>query len=244
MFADDYVRSIGQATENAAKLSLFSFLVRRYQYEWPYADDAGVDIVLQALSGAELGSPSTPEQAREFGSTNPGIVRGCMGSPRTPEIATLLARYRKAVLAFLCRGSAVPVEGGHAAGSLAASVVNRVFGHEPTPFAKENEEFVEIVSRGLASDHVLCPILSGAAYSASYARYVAAGGKRGLFTNKFLAYVRALSNLAANDAAFGVYSETEREICANFGEEVLAPLRSVVSLGIFRGLPYHILFEG
>jgi hypothetical protein len=239
VFADDYTRRIGLATENEARLALYSFLVRRYREEWPYVDEAGVDVVLQALSEAELGSPSTPKQGREFGSTNPGIVRRYMDSEVPLRLAALLARYRRAVLAFLCRESAVLPEGGDAAGLLAASVVNRVFGHGPTPFARENEEFVEIVARGLGSDRTLCPILTGAAYSACYARYVAAGGKRGMFTNKFLAYVRALSSLGSNDAAQGVYLKTGAEICAGLGEEVLAPLESVVSLGIFRGLPWN-----
>ena len=80
------------------------------------------------------------------------------------------------------------------AAAIAASVTNRVFGQPAAnDYQEQNRSYIEDECRKLSSDHHLCLVLSGAAYSASYARYVHRGGSRGMFSNHFLTYVRALS---------------------------------------------------
>src|SRR5260370_1276177 len=84
------------------------------------------------------------------------------------------------------------------AASLAAAVTNKVFGKVATgdankAFAAANAPVIEDHARRLASDDNLCAVLSGAAYNICYARYVSAGGRRSMFSNAFLAYIRTLS---------------------------------------------------
>jgi hypothetical protein len=124
-----------------------------------------------------------------------------------------------------------------AVAKLAAAVTNKVFGERGTAeagpcFAAENAQLIEREARQLASDEEICACLSGAGYNASYARYLEAGGSRGMFSNVFLAYVRALSQGDATLAARYAEQIGER------GKDVLAPILSMVALGIFRPLPY------
>jgi hypothetical protein len=124
---------------------------------------------------------------------------------------------------------------GSDAGLLAAAVTNRIFG-EPAAndFQRENVQLIEGECRKLKFDHDLCVMLSGAAYNASYARYVRAGGSRGMFSNAFLAYIRALSLNAPNR---DVLLKAEGKI-AKLGGDVLKPIYAMVELGLFRPLPY------
>lgn len=120
---------------------------------------------------------------------------------------------------------------------LAAAVTNKVFGESGTEqtdprFAAEKAELIEHDAHLFALDDEMCACLSGAAYNTCYARYVDAGGSRGMFSNTFLAYVRALSQGDATLTAR--YAERMERL----GNTILAPILSMVSLKIFRPLPY------
>lgn len=125
------------------------------------------------------------------------------------------------------------------AARLAAAVTNRIFGEKPTgeaatSFAAENSSLIDEHARGLASDDALCSLLSGAAYNTSYGRYIAAGGSRSMFSNKFLTYIRTLSRFHDRD-----YEATRQKTAAQIAElggSILGPIEAMLSLGIFRPL--------
>ncbi|HEV3480787.1 MAG TPA: hypothetical protein VGR97_00510 [Candidatus Acidoferrales bacterium] len=119
--------------------------------------------------------------------------------------------------------------------ALAAGVANRIFGDEASEesyrsFAGENKELVEILARRLGNEEDLCRVLSGAAYNACYARYLDAGGKRGLIT-PYLGYIRAMSRHDWSSTA-SIFLKIEK-----LGKNILAPIDSMFHLGIFRPLP-------
>ena len=121
---------------------------------------------------------------------------------------------------------------------LAAAVTNKVFGERWTEeadphFAAEKAELIERDAHLFALDRDLCTCLSGAAYNTCYARYIDAGGSRGIFSNTFLAYIRALSQ---GDATL---TARFAEKIDKLGIHILDPIRSMVSLRIFRPLPHN-----
>jgi hypothetical protein len=125
---------------------------------------------------------------------------------------------------------------GDKAAAIAAAVTNRIFGVPPAnDYQRDNPAHIEGEARRIAEDHRLCLVLSGAAYCASYARYVTHGGSRGMFSNRFLAYVRAVSK---GSSYLDVQLKSEREIDA-LDAQILSPIRSMIELGIFRPLPYN-----
>lgn len=122
--------------------------------------------------------------------------------------------------------------------ALAAAVTNRVFGEVATgdkgmTFAAENSVLIHNDARKLASDEHLCSILSGAAYNAGYARYIRSGGRRGVFANQFLTYIRSLSR----DDSYREIRDKARDGIVRLGTNILAPIESMQELGIFRPLP-------
>ena len=125
---------------------------------------------------------------------------------------------------------------------LAVAVTNRVFGETASndagkKFGEENEKLISHHASRLSSNEKLCGIMSGAAYNTCYARFLRAGGKRGIFSNKLLAYVRALSGLNQGDESLMQLSVSLfGEIRDSLGADILAPLESMQSLGIFRPL--------
>lgn len=123
---------------------------------------------------------------------------------------------------------------------LAAVVTNRVFGEkstgEPgTAFAAENSKLIDDHARKLASDNALCSCLSGAAYSTSYGRYIAAGGSRGMFSNTFLKYIRTLSRL--HDGDYETIRQKTAEQIADLNRTILDPIEAMRFFDIFRPLP-------
>lgn len=123
---------------------------------------------------------------------------------------------------------------------LAAAVTNRVFGEKPTgqtgaAFAEQNKDLIDSHAQQLASDDALCSRLSGAAYNTSYGRYIAAGGSRGMFSNKFLTYIRTLRRLHDSDCDT-IRRKTAAEI-KSLNEDILGPVESMICLGILRPLP-------
>jgi hypothetical protein len=125
--------------------------------------------------------------------------------------------------------------------ALAASVTNRVFGEESdgdanAAFAKENPELITTCAREIGKRNDLCKLLSGAAYNTCYARYLRAGGKRSMFSNRFLGYVRAgrdLTSPSNRQIQVELYSEI-----ALLGRHILRPMDAMATLGISRPLPY------
>jgi hypothetical protein len=237
---DDYVGQIGFATETLAKAALGRTLLKQYDGEKLEIDDNNLDFVLQAIRNRELGPPSTPDAAKTFAEKNRQLVRSYARS--------LPIEQRTPVFDFLYQQYVNGNVGLDAAASLAASVTNKVFGEEPTgdnkqqglAFAEENKEFIEARAKRLAPDDGLCAILSGAAYNTCYARYVSAGGSRGMFSNRFLTYIRALSGLMRGDTSLAtLYGKLANEIPHDLGTNVLAPVESMHSLGIFRPLPHN-----
>jgi hypothetical protein len=122
---------------------------------------------------------------------------------------------------------------------LAVAVTNGVFGEKSnveaaTAFAAENSDLINNHASKLALDDALCSCLSGAAYNTSYGRYIAAGGSRGMFSNKFLKYIRALSRLHDRDYEV-IRQNTAAEIAA-LNPTILAPIEAMRAFGIFRPL--------
>ena len=130
---------------------------------------------------------------------------------------------------------------GNRAAALAGAVTNRVFGEEAeadenAAFVRENPELIEVHARQIGQDESLCVLLSGAAYNTCYARYLRAGGKRSMFSNPFLAYVRSGGDLTS-DSNRQINVELYSEIKVLDGH-ILASMDAMQSLGIFRPLPY------
>jgi len=124
------------------------------------------------------------------------------------------------------------------AATLAAAVTNRVFGEDAAndagkQFAAQNAELISILAHMLSADDRVCAVLSGAAYNTCYARYVGAGGSRGMFSNAFLAYVRTLSR----DDSYATTRAKALDRIVTLGSGILKPIESMLSLGIFRPLP-------
>jgi hypothetical protein len=71
--------------------------------------------------------------------------------------------------------------------ALVAGVVNCVFGEDASnDYQRNNADKIAAYGHELANDEELCLVLSGAAYNMAYARYLIAGGSRGMFSNDFL----------------------------------------------------------
>jgi hypothetical protein len=120
--------------------------------------------------------------------------------------------------------------------AIAAAVTNRVFGQPAADeYHERNRSHIEEECRKLSSDHNLCLILSRAAYCASYARYVHRGGSRGMFSNHFLTYIRALSK---GSSYLSVQLEEQAKI-DKLNQEILLPLKAMVEFEIFRPLPHN-----
>lgn len=230
MAADQYLRQVGHETERLAKAALSSILFRKYVADPGLAGEEQIDLMLVAVTNAELGARSTPQTARAFCSERPETVRGYAASNPLQE-------QRTALYTFLYRTHVERAGLGEedSAAALATAVTNMVFGDRPPEgsqrsFEVGNAELIEILARRIGEEEALCNVLSGAAYNSSYARYLDAGGKRG-FINPYLGYVRAVSRGIWDSAA-----SMGRKIGA-LGENVLAPIRSMSHLGIFRSLP-------
>src|SRR6202041_523425 len=95
---------------------------------------------------------------------------------------------------------------------------------------------IEAQAREIARDETLCQLLSGAAYNTCYARFLRAGGKRSMFSNPFLGYVRAGCNPT---------SRSNRQIIVELGIEILTldghildSMDAMQSLGILRSFPH------
>ena len=136
----------------------------------------------------------------------------------------------------------VPGFTGEMPQALAGAVTDLVFGEEPqgseekVAFAKSNPELIKTHAQNLAKREDLCSVLTGAAYNTCYGRYVRAGGKRTMFSNPFLAYVRSGRDLR---------SRSNREINVQLYSEISALDRNIFramdameSLGILRSLPH------
>lgn len=127
------------------------------------------------------------------------------------------------------------------AAALAGSVTDRVFGEEPAgdekvAFVKANPELIEKHARELRNREDLCALLTGAAYNTCYARYLEAGGKRSMFSNPYLGYIRAGRNLlsrSSREIQLNAYAEI-----TSLDPRILRPLDAMESLGILRPLPY------
>jgi len=127
------------------------------------------------------------------------------------------------------------------AGGLAGCVTDKVFGEElhggpKIGFAKHNGELIESHASEIAKNEGLCRILTGAVYNICYARYLNAGGKRTMFSNPFLAYIRAgrdLTSRTNRHIDIDMYSEI-----VALGPHILAPMEAMRALKIFRTLPY------
>lgn len=202
-----------------------------------YAPYAESDFLLRAFKNTDdtdLARPATPDRARAFAAENPDLVK---------YYARKLSKEKKILLFDFLYREYLKKEGidkNEGAAFLASAVTNKVFDERPTgdpgrTFAAANVELIEIHARELAADDRLAAVLTGAAYNACYARYVRAAGTRGIFSNSFLTYVRALSRWG--DPSMVELCEKMRRKILELGESVLGPLESMNSLGIFRPLP-------
>lgn len=230
MAVDQYLREVGHETERLAKAALSSILFRRYVADPGLASEEQINLMLVAITNAELGARSTAQTARAFCSEKPETVRRYAASNPLPE-------QRTALYTFLYRTyvEGAGLGGDGSAAALATAVTNMVFGDRSPDgsqrsFEVANAELIEILARRIGEEEALCNVLSGAAYNSSYARYLDAGGKRG-FINPYLGYVRAVSRGIWESAA-----SMGHKIGA-LGESVLAPIHSMSHLGIFRSLP-------
>jgi hypothetical protein len=123
---------------------------------------------------------------------------------------------------------------------LAVAVTNKVFGEPPTgqngiDFADQNIELIESHAQQLHKDDNLCVFLTMAAYNTCYGRYLAAGGSRGMFSNKFLKFIRCFSRMADYQYV-EIASKAEREI-ELMSPAILRPIQAMRSLQLFQALP-------
>lgn len=121
---------------------------------------------------------------------------------------------------------------------LAAAVTNRVFTESPDEpgaqkFVRDNAALVENEAERVRGDSELCDLLTSATYSACYARYIETGGKRGIFSNNFLAYVRAVSKSFVDFS----YIDISANLATALPRSVVESFLTLLKLGIFRPLP-------
>jgi hypothetical protein len=101
-------------------------------------------------------------------------------------------------------------------------------------FASENALLIESQINWLSSDDKLCATLSGAAYNACYARYIKAGGSRGIFSNTFITYIRTLFSLEHLNFHLKQHSKI-----LDLGPAILSPIESMQHYGILRPFPHN-----
>ena len=99
-------------------------------------------------------------------------------------------------------------------------------------FAGENALQIENEARRLSSDNHLCSILSGAAYNTCYARYIQAGGSRGIFSNLFITYIRTIYKFEYSDLGLKTFGKIHE-----LGSRILSPIEAMLDLGILRHFP-------
>ena len=124
---------------------------------------------------------------------------------------------------------------------VAATVTDRIFGEEAkqepqVEFAKQHSNLITEQAKAIGNREELCRLLTGAAYNTCYARYLRAGGKRSMFSNPFLAYIRAgrdISSQSSREIQVQLYGEI-----GLLGRQILRPFDTMESLGILRPLPY------
>jgi hypothetical protein len=115
----------------------------------------------------------------------------------------------------------------------AAGVTNRVFGEQlTTPF--QTQHVIEITERAkhLSTNERLSSLITGAAFNICYARYAVAGGKHGIFSNNYLAYIRTIGRSPGSDVSFALFKKI-----TYLHPDILNPLTALLELGIFRPLP-------
>jgi hypothetical protein len=99
-------------------------------------------------------------------------------------------------------------------------------------FAGDNASQIENEARKLSSDDQLCLVLTGAAYNTCYARYIQAGGSRGIFSNLFITYIRTIYKFEDSDLGLKTFGK----IC-ELGSRILNPIDAMLNLGILRHFP-------
>lgn len=155
------------------------------------------------------------------------------------EIGSQTENVAKAALSIYLFGKynvSCEPDGDRAGVKLVAAIVNRVFGEQPSnedrrQYAAENKSLIDTSARQLSGDESLCQLLSGAAYNTGYARYVRAGGSRGI--NSFLGYVRCIGRNEPD-----VQANLAEKIQA-LGSNILAPIKAMTELGIMRPLAHR-----
>lgn len=100
-------------------------------------------------------------------------------------------------------------------------------------FAIDNARLMEAEIRQLSRDNRLCSVLSGAAYNIAYARYVRAGGSRGIFSNHFLTYVRTMF---CDPRLLEFHLKQARKI-EELGRDITKPLDGLVGYGLLCRFP-------
>lgn len=156
-----------------------------------------------------------------------------------------LATENEAKLALFCHLEAeyskLGAFQGDVPAALAGAVTNKVFGEEAAAeesreFTKNNPDLIGTYARRISEDGDLCRLLTGAAYNTCYGRYLRAGGKRKMFSNPFLAYIRANRDLTSSSnrqIAKDLYIEI-----STVSSHILEPMDAMQALGILRLLPH------
>lgn len=98
-------------------------------------------------------------------------------------------------------------------------------------FATDNASRIRQEIQRLSREYKLQAILTGAAYNIGYARYMKAGGSRGIFSNQFITHVRVLAEFDAE-----LYLKTFEKI-RELDPWILRPLHALYHYNLLSRLP-------
>jgi len=98
-------------------------------------------------------------------------------------------------------------------------------------FATDNSRQIREEIQKLSREYKLQEILTGAAFNIGYARYIKAGGSRGIFSNQFITHVRVLANFEPE-----LYLKTLEKI-RELDPWILRPLHALYHYNLLSRLP-------
>ncbi len=122
---------------------------------------------------------------------------------------------------------------------VAGAIVNHLFcedssNEELRTFTLENISYVRSKAQELNHEEWVCRPLTCAIYNYSYGKYVDSGRRVGFFSAPFLAFGRAVREVAECREPLSFLDS----FTAKVGQQSAAPLLNLLSLGLYRSLPY------
>lgn len=214
--ARQYLLEIGSATEKDIRFALSLFLLHRFRQRGEFKFETVVSP--EGKAGSDYVAELIGQSAKELRCSHAvvatiDVLFGDIDLERRPKTPG-------------------PDPGGATAFWKRMSVSEHVSANT-LEIAIENEDAILAEIKQLSEDNRLCAILSGAAYNISYARYLKAGGSRGIFSNHFLSYVRTL--FSASDIDFSLKMASKIGKLEN--PNILKPFDGLQRYGLLQPLP-------